>query len=125
MTIIVLIDSSLKITEAIRRYGISKGNEDVVVVKIGSSELLPAEELEKMKEVIDGTLVPFTELGDVTDWSTIKKVCVFSNRPIIIYRFHLLKYYKLNGEAAIKGSKEHEIIDNIVVSSVAMKSVMS
>ena len=29
-----------------------------------------------MKEVIDGTLVPFTELGDVTDWSSIKKVCL-------------------------------------------------
>jgi tRNA threonylcarbamoyladenosine modification (KEOPS) complex Cgi121 subunit len=48
---------NLKITEAIRRYGISKGNVDVVVVKIGSSELSPAEEKEKMKEVIDGTLV--------------------------------------------------------------------
>jgi Kinase binding protein CGI-121 len=66
----------LKITEAIRRYGISKGNVDVIVVKIGSSELSPAEEKEKMKEVIDGTLVHFTELGDVTDWSSIKKVCV-------------------------------------------------
>ena len=41
--------------------------------------------------------------------------------------FSSLKYHKLNGEAAIKGSsssKEREIIDNIVVSSVAMKSVM-
>jgi EKC/KEOPS complex subunit CGI121/TPRKB len=66
----------LKITEAIRRYGISKGNEDVVVVKIGSSELSPADEKEKLKEVIDGTIVPFTELGDVTDWASIKKVCV-------------------------------------------------
>jgi tRNA threonylcarbamoyladenosine modification (KEOPS) complex Cgi121 subunit len=83
-------DRSWKITEAIRRYGITKGNVDVVVVKIGSSELQsPAEEEEKVKQVIDGTLVPFTELRDVTDWSSIKKVCVtdFSKRPIVIHPF--------------------------------------
>ena len=76
----------MKITEAIRRYGISKGNVDVVVVKIGSSELSPTEEKEKMKKVIDGSLVPFTELKDVTDWSSIKKVCVidFIARPMVI-----------------------------------------
>ena len=84
-----------------------------------------------MKEVIDGTLVPFAELRDVTDWSSIKKVCVilFFLNPFDRYSPHFssLKYHKLNGEAAIKGSsssKEREIIDNIVVSSVAMKSVM-
>ena len=76
----------LKITEAIRRYGISKGKADVVVVKIGSSKLSPTEEKEKMKKVIDGSLVPFTELKDVTDWSSIKKVCVidFIPRPMVI-----------------------------------------
>ena len=60
---------------------------DVVVVKIGSSELSPEE---KMKEVIDGSLVPFTELRDVTDWSSIKKACVivvFLTRPIVIHSF--------------------------------------
>ena len=84
-----------------------------------------------MKEVIDGTLVPFTELRYVTDWSSIKKVCVnlfiYFSQPFDRYSPNfLLKYHKLNGEAAIKGSsnKEHEIIDNIVVSSVAMKCVM-
>jgi EKC/KEOPS complex subunit CGI121/TPRKB len=78
-----------------------------------------------MKEVIDGTLVPFTELGVVTDWSSIKKVCVIFPPVRSLFTHLLLKYHKLNGEAAIKGSKEHEIIDNIVVSSVAMKSVMA
>lgn len=28
-----------------------------------------------MKEVVDGALVPLTELKDVTDWSSVKKVC--------------------------------------------------
>ena len=87
----MLIDPG-KITEAIRRYGITKGNVDVVVVKIGSSELLssPAAEEEKMKQVIDGTLVPFSELRDVTDWSSIKKVGVtdfFLPVRIVIHPF--------------------------------------
>ncbi|KAF8806962.1 CGI-121-domain-containing protein [Phlegmacium glaucopus] len=105
--VLYYLNPTHNITEAIRRYGISKGNVDVIVVKIGSSELSPAAVEGNMKEVIDGTIVPLLELENVTDWSSVKK------------------YHKLNGEAAIKGSKEREIIDNIVVSSVAMKSVMS
>jgi len=80
----------------------------------------------KMKEVIDGTLEPLAELENVTDWSSIKKVYVVNFCPFkSLFTYFFLKYHKLNGEAAIKGSKEREIIDNIVVSSVAMKSVMS
>ena len=43
-----------------------------------------------MKEVIDGNIVPLTELEDVTDWSSIKKVCVidfFYTPPIDIYLY--------------------------------------
>lgn len=39
------------------------------------------------------------------------------------------QYYKLNSEPAVKetgndANREHAVIDNIVISSVAMKSVM-
>ena len=42
-----------------------------------------------MKEVIDGTLVPFTELRDVTDWLSIRKVFVtdLSTRSNVIHPF--------------------------------------
>ena len=80
----------------------------------------------KMKEVIDGTLVPLVELKNVTDWSSVKKVCVLDFFTVQLLFTHFpLKYHKLNDEAAVKGSKELEIIDNIVISSVATKSVMS
>lgn len=41
----------------------------------------------------------------------------------------ILQYYKLNNEPAVKDvagdiAREHRVVDNIVVSSVAMKSVM-
>jgi len=105
--ILYYLNPTHNITEAFRRYGISRGNVDVVMVKICSSELSPAAVEGRMKEVMNGILVPLVELEYVTDWPYVKN------------------YHKLNGEAAIKGSKDHEIINNIVVSSVAMKSVMS
>ncbi|KAF9563355.1 CGI-121-domain-containing protein [Agrocybe pediades] len=99
------------ITEAIRRYGVSENNTDVLVVRIGSQDLVPSVVEERMKEVVSGNLVPLSELQDVTDWSSVKK------------------YYKLNNDPAVKEAskdlkKERVIVDNIVVSSVAMKSVM-
>ncbi|KDR74363.1 hypothetical protein GALMADRAFT_250235 [Galerina marginata CBS 339.88] len=99
------------ITEAIRRYGVSETNTDVFVIRIDSPDLDASTVQEKMKEVISGNIVPISELADITDWASIKK------------------YYKLNNEVAIKEaasnpSREREIVDNIVVSSVAMKSVM-
>ncbi|KAF8164797.1 kinase binding protein CGI-121-domain-containing protein [Crassisporium funariophilum] len=100
------------ITEAIRRYGVSESNTDVIVVKIDSRDLAPETVEENMKAVIDGTVVQLSELEGVTDWPSVKK------------------YHKLNGEMAIKEAagnpvRERVIVDNIVVSSVAMKSVMN
>ncbi|KAF9475898.1 CGI-121-domain-containing protein [Pholiota conissans] len=100
------------ITEAIRRYGVSDANTDVIVVRIDSPELTPEAVLKKMEAVVVGTLSPFSDLENITDWASIKK------------------YHKLNGELAITEAakdpqKEHAVIDKIVTSSVAMKSVMS
>ncbi|PPQ73107.1 hypothetical protein CVT26_014728 [Gymnopilus dilepis] len=99
------------ITEAIRRYGVSEGTADVLVVRIDSPDLSSSTVEQKMKEAVKGDIVPLSELSQVTDWATIKK------------------YHKLNNELAIKEaannpSREHAVVDNIVVTSVAMKSVM-
>ncbi|KAG7446146.1 uncharacterized protein BT62DRAFT_932512 [Guyanagaster necrorhizus] len=56
-------------------------------------------------------MLPLSSLQNFTDWTTIKK------------------YYKLDQEKALIAtrddlSKQHAVIDDIVVSSVAMKSVM-
>jgi hypothetical protein len=66
---------NIKITEAIRRYGVSDSTASLLVVRIDAGTL-PANEIEvKMKNIVDGDLVPFSDLDKVTDWSTIKKVC--------------------------------------------------
>ncbi|KAF5322926.1 hypothetical protein D9619_001268 [Psilocybe cf. subviscida] len=100
------------ITEAIRRYGVSDTNTDVLVVRIDSPGLSSQEVEKRMLNAIEGTIVPLTELEHVTDWAAVKK------------------YNKLNNEVAVKEAakdpkREHMIVDEIVVSSVAMKSVMN
>jgi len=63
-----------------------------------------------MCAVVEGTLVPISELEGLTDWIAVKK------------------YNKLNGDLAIREAQrdptsEHHLIDEIVISLVAMKSV--
>lgn len=52
-------------------------------------------------------------------------ISLISSHPLLIP----FQYYKLNDEAAIKAlnadiPNQHALIDNIIVSAVAMKSVM-
>ncbi|KAG1811259.1 CGI-121-domain-containing protein [Suillus subaureus] len=98
------------ITEAIRRYGVSDESTKLIVVRVDVSNT--PELQRRMCDIIQGRMVPFQVLSQMTDWSIIKK------------------HYKLDSESALKEvqgnlDRERSIIDNIVVSSVAMKSVMT
>lgn len=66
-----------KISEAIRRYGISDSTTSLLVVEICT---LPSRH-DKIKSVVDGTVSPFSLLSDITDWATIKKVCHIPQAP--------------------------------------------
>jgi hypothetical protein len=79
-----------------------------------------------MCAVVEGTQVPLSELAGLTDWVTVKKVCKYMFVSDL-HSFHA-QYNKLNGDLVIREtqsnpSREHHLIDNIVVSLVAMKSV--
>ncbi|KAG2114646.1 CGI-121-domain-containing protein [Suillus discolor] len=98
------------ITEAIRRYGVSDESTTLIVVRVDVSDTPDLQR--RMCDVIQGCMVPFQALVKMTDWSIIKK------------------HYKLDSESALKEvqgnlDRERSIIDNIVVSSVAMKNVMA
>ncbi|KAF8655192.1 hypothetical protein AX16_003224 [Volvariella volvacea WC 439] len=99
------------ITEALRRYGISPTSTSLLLIRIDGPAESPSAIQTHMTKLVDGDLVPFEELSTLTDWATIKK------------------YHKLNEEQAIKSAggvdRERAVVDNIVVTSVAMKSVMS
>ncbi|PCH41684.1 CGI-121-domain-containing protein [Wolfiporia cocos MD-104 SS10] len=98
------------ITEAIRRFGVSDTTAALFVVRIAPPDLGDVQA--RMLAVVSGDISPIGDLGQFTDWASVKK------------------YYKLNGEPALKESgldvaQEHLIVDEIVTSSVAMKSVMA
>ncbi|KAJ7081371.1 CGI-121-domain-containing protein [Mycena belliarum] len=110
--IIWALNPTNNITEAMRRYGVSDTTSALVVVRIAGPELLPASVEADMDAVVTGTKASFAALHDLTDWPAVKK------------------YYKLGNEAGIRDAKddperEHAVVDHIVVSSVAMKSVMA
>jgi len=79
-----------------------------------------------MSAVVEGTQVPLSDLAELTDWVAVKKVGVIICHLNRTHPTH--QYNKLNGDLVMRESQnnpthEHHIIDNIVVSLVAMKSV--
>ena len=63
-----------QITEALRRYGVSDATTDLIVVRVGEANLDSAKIQQLMEEIVLGRMVPYAELKDITDWSSIKKV---------------------------------------------------
>ncbi|KAJ8085805.1 hypothetical protein PM082_004623 [Marasmius tenuissimus] len=104
--ILFAMNPTNNITEAIRRYGVTDSSSTLLVVYICDfSPISPAKVEEKMKKAVDGTLEPLIKLKESTDWQRVKK------------------YHKLNAVSGQK-SNDHAFVDDFVISSVAMKSVM-
>jgi hypothetical protein len=61
-----------KITEALRRYGVSDGSTALLVIRI--NPLQPSKVSSRMSAAVEGTQVPLSELGGLTDWVAVKKV---------------------------------------------------
>ncbi|KAI0719219.1 CGI-121-domain-containing protein [Fomitopsis betulina] len=105
--IIWALSPNNNITEAIRRFGVSDTATSLFVVRVGG----PGTSIEDdMKAVVAGDVLPLADLPKLTDWATVKK------------------YYKLNADPACKGlspDQQQSIANDIIVSTVAMKSVAS
>ncbi|KIP10554.1 hypothetical protein PHLGIDRAFT_22190 [Phlebiopsis gigantea 11061_1 CR5-6] len=103
------LNPSHNISEAFRRYGVSDDSKTMFVARIGAEA---PQVQDKMKAVVKGKIAPFSALSMITDWAAVKK------------------HHKLNNETAIREAsrdttREHTIVDQIVTSTVAMKSVMT
>ncbi|KAJ7164708.1 kinase binding protein CGI-121-domain-containing protein [Mycena crocata] len=110
--IIWALNPTNNISEAMRRYGVSDATSALVVVRIGGPELSAEDLGRNMDAIVKATKTPLVGLRDLTDWVAVKK------------------YHKLANEVGIRDAKddvdrEHAVVDGIVVSSVAMKSVMA
>ncbi|KAG5645762.1 hypothetical protein DXG03_005299 [Asterophora parasitica] len=116
--VIWALNPTNNITEALRRYGVSEKTTAVIVVRIDG----PEEGVEeKIAAAVAGTLTPFTELDTVTDWAAVKKASAAFNDARRATYATPPQYNKLNNDPDASKAR----IDNIVVSMVAMKSVMS
>ncbi|KAG6331815.1 hypothetical protein ID866_7275 [Astraeus odoratus] len=98
------------ISEAIKLFGVSSKTTDLILVHVATSDTDAVEK--NMVDVVEGDLVRVSTIPETTSWSDVKK------------------YYKLNGDLALKEAagdkgRQRTIIDNVVVSTVAMKSVMA
>ncbi|KAN0097907.1 Kinase binding protein CGI-121 domain containing protein [Tylopilus felleus] len=98
------------ISDGIKRYGVSDMTTDLIVMHIASWER--EDVLERMRKVVDGELDLVANIYQVTDWQSV------------------IKDYKIDTDSVYKDftggtPEERAIIDNIVISSVAMKSIMA
>lgn len=80
-----------------------------------------------MNAVVDGTQVPVSQLSSLTDWVAVKRVGGPFSSPIYAQSMRW-QYNKLNLDPVIREAQndpthEHHLIDNIVISLVAMKSI--
>ncbi|KAF7320821.1 hypothetical protein HMN09_00168600 [Mycena chlorophos] len=110
--IIWTLNPTNNISEAMRRYGVSETTTALVLVRVAGPDL-PASDIQiAMDAAVKGKRVLMEELESVTDWGAIKK------------------YHKLANEPALKEVRgnvagEHAIIDEIVVSQAALRSVQA
>ncbi|KAI6039258.1 kinase binding protein CGI-121-domain-containing protein [Pisolithus marmoratus] len=108
--IIWALNPTNNISEAIKLFGVSSRTTDLILVHAATFDTSNVQQ--KMHNVVEGRLVPMSTIPDSTSWADVRK------------------HYKLNGEVALKevagdGNRERAVIDNIVVSTVAMKFVMA
>lgn len=115
-----VLNPTSNISEAIRRYGVPTPSSDkptgaLLIVRICGPELSPSTVQNDLVNLVQGgTLSPLEPtLSTLTDWGTIRK------------------YHKLNNERWMKKSRsdgdgeeeERRMTDDIVTSTVAIKSV--
>lgn len=152
---LALLLTIAQISESIKRFGVGSSSSSLIVVRIGNvSSLKPTgprlsakDVAEMMVTAVDGQLTPLDKISQGTDMHLIKQVrdstdpYISDARPSSAYISS--QYYKLNSEPAIlrfgaKNAKEFKdtppraildeerrVIDEIVISSVAMKAVLA
>ncbi|KAG8702163.1 hypothetical protein FRC08_003662 [Ceratobasidium sp. 394] len=106
-----------QISESIKRFGVSDSSKSIFAVRVCGPELSIDDVLAGMKAAVQGEEVPLEKLDEITDWSLVTKYYKVSNDPAVVDQTKEQK-----GELS---DDAKATINEIVVSSVAMKNVMS
>ncbi|KAG8702382.1 hypothetical protein FRC08_003530, partial [Ceratobasidium sp. 394] len=111
------LNGSNNISESIKRFGVSDSSKSIFAVRVCGPELSIDDVLAGMKAAVQGEEVPLEKLDEITDWSLVTKYYKVSNDPAVVDQTKEQK-----GELS---DDAKATINEIVVSSVAMKNVMS
>ncbi|KAH7344037.1 CGI-121-domain-containing protein [Rhizoctonia solani] len=114
------LNSSNNISESIKRFGVSDSSKSLFAVRVCGPELSIDDVLASMKAAVQGEEMPLEALSEITDWPLVCKYYKVSNDPAVV---ELTKGNK--GEPKQFSEAAKSAINEIVVSSVAMKNVMS
>ncbi|KIO29161.1 hypothetical protein M407DRAFT_70869 [Tulasnella calospora MUT 4182] len=126
--IIWALNYSNNITESIKRFGVSDATTSLIVVRVGDKQKLPSgskalveEDVRDMvSSVVEGQWASLDQLTGVTDWSLVRKYYKLNSDPVVT-RFPNAK----NASGHEVPPKLKSIMNEIVVSAVAMKSVLA
>ncbi|KAG8705267.1 hypothetical protein FRC09_003068 [Ceratobasidium sp. 395] len=111
------LNNSNNISESIKRFGVSDSSKSLFAVRVCGPELSIESVLEGMKAAVQGEEVPLERLDEITDWSLVCKYYKVSNDPAVVEQ--------TKGQKGELSDNAKATIKEIVVSSVAMKTVMS
>ncbi|CAE6451617.1 unnamed protein product [Rhizoctonia solani] len=111
------LNNGNNISESIKRFGVSDSSKSLFAVRVSGPEHSIDDVLASMKAAVQGEEAPLEVLSEITDWPLVCKYYKLSNDPAVV---ELTKGSKGEFSDAAKST-----INEIVVSSVAMKSVIS
>jgi len=110
--IIWSLDPSTNISDALRRFGVSKNTKGLLLVRVTDltkDSAIAGKVEQSMKELIPGVIADLSELSTFTDWKEVRKV------------------YRLNADSFVQAAEPEQVlivkIDRIVSSIVATKGV--
>ncbi|KAF8603544.1 CGI-121-domain-containing protein [Ceratobasidium sp. AG-I] len=112
------LNSSNNITESIKRFGVSPTSTSLFAIRVCGPDQSIESILGAMKAAIEGEEVPLESLAEITDWGLVSKYYKVSNDPVVLEETK-------GGQKGVYSDDAKRVINEIVVSSVAMKTVMS
>ena len=71
-----------KITDALRRYGVSDTSTSLFAIRVGpasTEDISESSVLSQMEAVVNGGLKPLDALVEITDWAAIRKVSIINS----------------------------------------------
>ncbi|KAF8590272.1 CGI-121-domain-containing protein [Ramaria rubella] len=104
------------ISEAIKRFGVSDSTKSLLLIRICPPSFTPSDFETNAALAVKGNVVPLSSLDICTDWELVRKYYKLNADPV------MQRFAHKNIERCTQ-DEERVLVDQLVVSTVAMKSV--